>query len=138
MPMTVLKDASCGECGKPLAEDGPCQACGSRLRCFQQGVSAECRTQTSIKIRQKRPGVPGWLVEMIVGKVLRKSVGDFVHKYWRLDRAADRYVEHIETEDGKIIRDVDEPLRLHVGHGSDKPELKAARLGDAPGTKTVR
>jgi len=75
---------------------------------------------------------------MVIGKVLRKSIGDFVEKYWRLDRAADRYVEQIKTEDGEILRDVDERLSSHVGHGSDKQEPKAARVAKPPTLKTLR
>jgi hypothetical protein len=42
--------------------------------------------------------------------------------------AADRISGHVVTEDGKVLRDLAEPLSEHFGRGSDKPELKAARL----------
>ena len=49
-------------------------------------------------------------------------------KFWRKDRPADRYIEHVVTEEGEVLKDVDEPLRAHRDHGSAKPELKAERL----------
>jgi hypothetical protein len=76
--------------------------------------------------------MPGWLVEMFVGKQPRKGPGgvfiEWVDKYWRKDKPADRISEHVVTEDGKVLRDLAEPLSEHFGRGSDKPELKAARL----------
>jgi hypothetical protein len=136
--MDELKNVFCGECREPLTKDGPCSACGSQVRCFYVTLAIECKSKTHIRVHHKRPGNKRPLVEMIVGKVLRKSVGDFVEKYWRLDRAADRYIEQIKTEDGETLKDVDEPLSSHVGHGSDKPELKAARVPEGLKGTAVR
>jgi hypothetical protein len=136
--MTELKNVVCGECQKRLSDEGPCPHCGSSVRCVDVSLAIESPSNTHVGMRQKRPGSKRPLVEMVIGKVLRKSVGDFVQKYWRLDRAADRYVEHIETEDGEVLRHVDETLREHHGHGSDKPEFKAARLAKGKKAKAVR
>jgi hypothetical protein len=68
---------------------------------------------------------------MIVGKQPRKGPGgvflEWVDKFWRKDKPADRYIERVVTEGGEVLRDVDEPLSEHFGHGSDKPQLRAAR-----------
>jgi hypothetical protein len=69
---------------------------------------------------------------MFVGKQPRKALGgvviDWVDKFWRKDKPADRYIERVVTEEGEVLKDVDEPLSAHRDHGSDKPELKAERL----------
>ena len=44
----------------------------------------------------------------------------FVRKFRRMDRATDRYRERLKTEDGKVLKDVDEPRSEHRGHGLDK------------------
>lgn len=74
----------------------------------------------SVDLRQKRPGTRGFLVRQFTGWDIRKSVGDFVSKIRRIDRLRGRYIEHVETEDGAILRHTDEPLSEHQGHGSAK------------------
>jgi hypothetical protein len=64
----------------------------------------------SVKLRQKRPGVRGYLAELFVGRDLRKSVGDFVRKLRLIDHGRKRYVERIETEDGTVLRNIDDAL----------------------------
>jgi hypothetical protein len=71
-------------------------------------------------MRHTRPGVKGWLTRQFIGWELRKSVGDFVRKHRLIDRVSKRYVEKIATEDGTVLRDVDEPLPQHTGHGTAK------------------
>jgi hypothetical protein len=46
----------------------------------------------------------------------------------RKDKPADCYIEHVVSEESEILKDVDQPLRAHREHGSDRPELKAERL----------
>jgi hypothetical protein len=130
----------CGGCGAVLVESpsAPVEfriacSCGSVARFFKCDIETEkVRIRTSISARQKRPGIRGWLVEMVVGKQPRKGPGgvfiEWVDKYWRIDKPSDRCIEHVVTETGEVLRDVNEPLSRHFGHGSDKPELKASRL----------
>jgi hypothetical protein len=71
---------------------------------------------------------------MFIGKQVRKGPGgifiEWVDKYWRKDKPANRYVEHVVIEAGEVLRDADEPLTEHFGHGSDKPELRATRKAE--------
>jgi hypothetical protein len=129
----------CGQCGTllnerpgvPLENRTPC-ACGSTARRYSQSSDVTIKTRTSLEARQKRPGVSGFLVKLFVGKQPRKALGGvilgWVDKTWRIDKPADRIIEHVVSEEGEILKDVDEPLSAHRGHGSDKPELKAERL----------
>jgi hypothetical protein len=129
----------CGQCGAhldeipgtPVENRTPC-GCGSTARQYSQSSNSESKIRTSVKVQQKRPGISGFLVEMFVGKQPRKAVGGvvigWVNKVWRKDKPADRYIEHVVTEEGEVLKDVDGPLRAHRGYGSDKSELKAERL----------
>jgi hypothetical protein len=78
---------------------------------------------------------------MFVGKQPRKALGGvvigWVDKFWRKDKPADRYIERVVTEEGEVLKDVDEPLSAHRGHGSDKPELKAERLKGEEMSETI-
>jgi uncharacterized protein (DUF1684 family) len=54
-------------------------------------------------------------------------------KEWRqvsrvVDREGDRYTERIVDAGGNVVRDVDEPLSNHCGHG------RAKRRGSRPGS----
>jgi hypothetical protein len=122
-----FQNVFCGECRTPIRDVGPCDACGSPVRCFHQTVSTEVKSQLSLRVRQKRPGIKKPLVEVFVGRDLRKSVGDFINKMVRIDRVKNLYIKHLSTDGGAVLMDVNEPLDTHNGHGSDKPELKTAR-----------
>jgi hypothetical protein len=117
--------------GTPIECRKAC-TCGSVTRAFKCDIQTEeINTRTSIRARQKRHMIGGWLVDIVVGQVPRKGPGgvfiEWVDKFWRKDKPADRYVEHVVTETGEILRDVDEPLSDHFGRGSAKPELRAER-----------
>jgi hypothetical protein len=48
-------------------------------------------------------------VEMFVGKQPCKALGgvviDWVDKFWRKDKPADRYIERVVTEEGEVLKD---------------------------------
>lgn len=123
-----ITSVRCGSCGASLPGASTagfeaktsCHVCGSTTRTIGIELEAQVQVRASLKAVQKRPGVKRPLVELFSGWDLRRSVGDFVKKMRRLDRAADRYQEHVETEDGEVLRSVDEKLTEHIGHGSDK------------------
>jgi hypothetical protein len=80
------------------------------------------QVRASVTAKQKRPGVKKPLTEIFTGSEPRRSVGDFVTKERVIDRANDRYREKVVTDEGEVLRDVDEPLSQHKGRGSDKPK----------------
>jgi hypothetical protein len=55
------------------------------------------------------------LVEVFVGRDLRKSVGDFINKMVRIDRVNNLYIKHLSTDGGAVLMDVNEPLDTHNG-----------------------
>jgi hypothetical protein len=71
-------------------------------------------------MKHKRPGNRKPIAESFSGSQLRKADGDYVDKERLIDRENDRYKERVVTEDGEVLRDVDEPLRVHQGRGSAK------------------
>lgn len=123
-----ITSVRCGSCGASLPGAGTaglgtktsCHVCGSTTRTIGVELEAQVQVRDSLKALQKRPGIKRPLVELFSGWDLRRSVGDFVKKIRRLDRAADRYQEHVETEGGEVLRSVDEKLTEHIGHGSDR------------------
>src|SRR5437763_1918267 len=83
-----------------------------------------------VGLRMKHFRISRWLTDVFSGSDLRRSVGDVVRKYRRIDRANDRYVEHVQTDDGTVLRDVDEALSSHRGHGSAKKSGRTSRTTD--------
>ena len=118
----------CGGCGKPRVEPStshsgkiaPCPECGSTVRTYHLHLTAYVRLYAALDMRCKKMGVGGWRVRQFVGWQLRKSVGDFVRKVRRIDRVNNRYLERVETADGTVLRDADEALSAHQGHGTAK------------------
>jgi hypothetical protein len=106
---------------------------GSEPRTVGVLISSSDQIRSSINLRHKRPGVGGWLTQLFQGWQLRKSVGDLVRKLRRIDRQNDRYVEHVETNDGTALRDCDEPLSSHRDHGSAKARSCVPSRGEACG-----
>jgi hypothetical protein len=147
--MTETSAAACAN-GHPLNEPSglalehrkPCPCCGSTARQYSlllqvateptvtvqhaisQRLRASIRSLLWLRLKQKRPGVGGFIVEVVDGWELRKAVGDFVRKFRRIDRGTKPkwYRERIELETGEVTRDVSEPLKNHQNRGSAKPK----------------
>jgi hypothetical protein len=117
----------CGDCGAPVAKKGTCPKCSSTKKRYLKTIEISAKTNVGINLKHRRPRIKHALVEMFVGRDLRKMVGDFVNKVRRIDRASDRYVERVWTDDGTVMKDVDYRLSEKRGSGSDKPELRSAR-----------
>ncbi len=60
-------------------------------------------------------------IEFITGTDIRKDNNRLVEKYRLVDKNKNLYKEKIiDKETGEIIKDVEEPLDQHQGHGSAK------------------
>ena len=118
----------CNSCGIVLDESprvshnerNPCPQCGSTNRKFSVHAELAVEAYISIGLFHKRPGIKRPLAEIFDGWELRKSSGELVRKCRLIDRESDRYRERIATRDGRIIREIDERLSAHRGHGSAK------------------
>jgi len=88
-------------------------------------LHAAIRPLLGLRLRQKRPGVSGYITDLITGWEPRKAIGDYVRKFRRIDwRTTPKwYQERIEFESGEVIRNVSEPLKDHRNRGSAKPKL---------------
>lgn len=113
------------ECVRPGAPELPCRGCGSTLKLVKLGVVEELGVEVhdSMRAKLKDPSLRSkdkLRRDLFAGSDERKSVGDFVQKERDIDKDNDRYRERIVDKAGNVLRDVDQPLSIHQGHGSAK------------------
>jgi hypothetical protein len=81
---------------------------------------------SSLKAKGRHAGATGkrkWFIETFTGSELSRSLQRFMHKVRIIDRDNNRYVEKVvDPETGQVLRDVEEPLSEHQGHGSAKSQ----------------
>jgi DNA-directed RNA polymerase subunit RPC12/RpoP len=121
-------NVSCSRCGASVPESGriddqmPCLSCGSTARTFAVTLTDTAEVHDSLGTKARHGDI---------GKVKphRETFTGFDYhqdsKEWRqvsrvVDREADRYTERIVDAAGNVVRDVDEPLSEHRGHGTAK------------------
>jgi hypothetical protein len=138
-------EVKCAKCDALLPAETPtsaaaqprCSVCGSTERKISASISDEIIIRDSWKgkvIDGALPSKQKIRREFFNGSEKRKSHGDYVYKVRYIDRDANRYHELVRKESGEIIRDVDEPLTDHVGHGSVK--LKPKKSDEDTGQST--
>ncbi|MGY3231191.1 hypothetical protein ACVWWJ_002675 [Luteibacter sp. HA06] len=123
---TVMTIASvtCSQCCMALPADtprSPCPRCGSTLRTILELVEERLKAYTGhmLKIRSPRAGKRRYRLEEKSLYEWSFDLKRLVHRSVTIDRLADRYAEHIvDPLTGDVIRSCDEPLHLHVGHGT--------------------
>ncbi len=131
--MTHPVSVTCSRCGAPLIEAGsapeasrpPCPGCGS-IGEISIGFDEGMTIRESARLQVKSPKGPnGGMREVrdLTTGSYRDATGQFVEKLRDIDKTAvpPRYRERVVGADGTVIRDVDEPLEKHQGHGSAKP-----------------
>jgi predicted nucleic acid-binding Zn-ribbon protein len=129
---TEQPSVSCNGCGAVFAEPTdldpalrqPCPECGSLSRHISMRIedSVEIHSMLSVVHKGDRPGVRGRrLVESMTGDSQSDIDGTWSHVEQVVDRIRRRYRKLVVTADGRVIRDVDEPLEDHQGRGSAKP-----------------
>jgi hypothetical protein len=131
---TVLDVAtvSCGECSHVLDEPPgadpavrtPCPRCGGLTRNFDQAVGGTVTPHSTLaaKARPATGGKP--YAEIRTGADVHRASGTWSRLHRVIDRRHDHYLERIIAEDGSVVRDVDERLTDHRGHGADKSSPK--------------
>jgi hypothetical protein len=90
------------------------------MAAYEEAIHLITRVRVSLRLKHKRAGIKRPLVEMRSGAAASQIHPPFVSKDQVIDRENDRYRERVVTEDGEVIRDVDEPLSKHQGRGSAK------------------
>jgi len=107
----------------------PCPECGSLSRAKNLKLSDETTVKDFIDIKKKSeephkfPSRKKQRVHLQQGDQINHETGKWISKVWRVDKDISPawYTEIlIDTETGKIIKHVEEPLDQHQGHGSDK------------------
>jgi DNA-directed RNA polymerase subunit RPC12/RpoP len=124
--MGATQGVFCGECGVQLDESPSrapesrvaCPECGSTRRRFAVAIEDTIKIRESLRVRAKAGGKGKPFQEEKVGDDFWEKGGRWMTLRRLFDRRRNRYVERIEDpETGEVIRDVDEPLSDHRGHG---------------------
>ncbi|MEN3974782.1 hypothetical protein [Emcibacter sp. SYSU 3D8] len=123
--------AKCGGCGVQLntpaemtgASRPPCPECGSSSRVFDDTVVETIEMLDSWSMKHRRPGErqgkkKSAIAESFDGWEYNRDENDWVRVSRSVDRLNDWYRETITTRDGRILRDVSEPLSQHRGRGA--------------------
>jgi len=123
---TDMEERSCGSCDTKLFEPrtgdrSPCPVCGSLKRRMTACCSDTVLFMDGMRMKARREGVkrPIW-------EAINEPSFFYKAKSWhRVERHIDRehnlYIEIItDMSTGKLVRRVEEPLSIHIGHGSDK------------------
>jgi hypothetical protein len=116
----------CRDCGTPVEEPGPiedrrpCPTCGSLARIFTVTVTdtAQVRERIAIKARRGEVGKVRPFLEQTHGDDYHRDSGEWREVTRVIDRENDRYTERIVDTAGNVVREVDEPLNEHRGHGA--------------------
>jgi hypothetical protein len=123
----------CNGCGEPLAgarpDDpvegrAPCPVCGSLSRLVKVFAHDEVTFHSDLGLKKKSPGFKSGgrsrpAQEQWSGDE-RSADGVWRDRQRVVDRERNRYIERVTDPDGTVIRDVDEPLDQHLGHGCDR------------------
>jgi hypothetical protein len=124
----IPQHVRCGSCGTLLQEPvglpdenrKPCPCCGSMTRQVDIDVAGTLEFHDMLSMKEK-DAARKTLVETKAGDDLERETGKWMRKQRIIDHSGDRYKEHIvDPESGRVVRDVDEPLSAHRGHGSAK------------------
>jgi uncharacterized Zn finger protein (UPF0148 family) len=122
---------SCSECGAPTDEeldapDGtrtPCPWCDHTARTFNvhstDNIVLSVYQKTHVKRRRGSRGRP--YREEINGDDLWRKTGQWMHLTRTIDRVTGLYSEKVvDPRTGEVVRQCEEPLSAHRGHGSAK------------------
>jgi hypothetical protein len=123
--------AVCGDCAAQLSrnwihekEPQPCARCGSLKKSIEVNLVDNLEFHHNERAKLRDPACSARKnprIDSFSGYDLRKSDGRWIKKDRVIDKINNLYKEHIQDpKTGEIVRDVEEPLSDHVGHGSAK------------------
>jgi len=117
---------SCSDCKASVDEPAgieerePCPSCGSLARTVGVTLTSTVQIRTLLDMKGRHQGETRPFVESKQGNELFQATGEWRTVRRVVDREHDRYTEHITDAAGNVVRDVDEPLSQHRGHGAAK------------------
>lgn len=121
--MNEETEIMCNNCRALLPDTAtPCPKCGGIERTVSVKFMDCINILHNIKIVAKDPSKTGKKkvqLEFITGHDKSHS-GEIMHKERLIDKKNNRYFEKVINSKGEVIREADEKLKDHQGHGSAK------------------
>jgi len=75
-------------------------------------------------VKAREPGKKRPSFETVSGDSFHHATGSWNKLSRTIDRRNNQYKEHVVDENGRVVRDVEEPLSEHQGHGYAKKQKK--------------
>ena len=126
--------AKCNNCNEILSEivnfteNDPCPHCGAISMQIIDDINDEFRIRERIVIKVRKNGEKEVITRITQGDDLYRDTGKWNHLERVIDRENDYYSEKItDPLTGEIIKECNEPLSEHKGHGSAKHKNKNKR-----------
>lgn len=122
-------NVTCGGCLRsldeppalPVEERKPCPRCGSLLRLKRVEVGGSITPHSMLAHKVRQPGHKDPVYHGKSGSDFYRDTGTWRHVFRLFDHINNRYQERItDPETGAVLREVDELLTDHQGHGSAK------------------
>jgi hypothetical protein len=115
----------CNQCWQyldesPYEERKPCPLCGGLGRNIAVEVTDSVTVRDQRRMKAKHAGDKRPFLESVSGSELHRDTGEWRDVQRVVDREGDHYSERITDEAGNVVREVDEPLSDHRGHGAAK------------------
>jgi hypothetical protein len=115
----------CNQCWQyldesPDEERKPCPLCGGLGRNIAVEVTDLVTVRDQRRMKAKHAGDKRPFLESVSGSELHRDTGEWRDVQRVVDREGDHYSERITDVAGNVVREVDEPLSDHRGHGAAK------------------
>lgn len=125
-----MSEMTCADCGSeielPVSPSG-CPTCGSKHINILVWDESGLTSRESIRTKQWEGEKKGRAdKETRSGDDLYRDTGEWNKLYREIDRKNDRYVEHIEDQEGNVKKHDEGLLSKHRGHGSAKHKRKSS------------
>lgn len=112
--------ATCGAAIDPIASPTLCPICGSQNRLLVARDAQVIKSNEQTTLKKMRPGNKRFHEKIKAGDDFHHKSGQWNRLERIIDRDNNRYFEHIEDDEGNVIRHIEEPLTEHRGHGDAK------------------
>ena len=121
-PSATVKCKKCqlelgGSPNSPFVNRVTCPNCGSTERAINVFIQDEGHPYASIRAKSFSPNSRKFQMDVISGEIKNKD-GKIVKKTRVIDRAKNLYSEKIVDQQGNVLRETNERLTDHKGHGS--------------------